>query len=76
LFSYYDKLAIALANANMYAEQSSGAFRRCSDTCEPGMDAGFIEALKKHSVKIQTASDAHCPEDVGFYIKEMEKMLI
>ena len=46
LYGHYDKLAAALAKSNMYAEQSSGAYRRCHDTCEPGMNADLIRALK------------------------------
>jgi histidinol phosphatase-like PHP family hydrolase len=37
--------------------------------------ADLINTMKKHGVQIQTASDAHCPEDVGLYIKEMETIL-
>ncbi len=75
LFDYYNELAAALAKSNMYAEQSSGSFRRCPDTSELGMNAELIKALKNHGVKIQTASDAHCPEDVGLYIRELEARL-
>lgn len=75
LLPHYDRLADALVKSKMYAEQSSGAYRRCSDTCELGMDEGLIRALKKHGAKIQTASDAHNPEDVGICVKEMEKLL-
>lgn len=75
LFDYYDKLSTALAKNNMYAEQSSGSYRRCLDTSELGMNADLIKSLKKQNVKIQTASDAHCPEDVGLFIRELEKKL-
>ena len=71
----YDRLAAVLGKSEMYAEQSSGAFRRCPVTCGPGMDTGLIAALKRRGVKIQTASDAHSPEEVGYYIKEMSEML-
>lgn len=75
LNGYYDRLASALAKNNLYAEQSSGVHRRCPETAELGMAAGLIKSLKAHSVKIQTASDAHCPEDVGMYIAELERIL-
>ena len=75
LLPYYDRLAAALSKAGMYAEQNGGAYRRCPDTCELGMDAGLIKALKRNGVKIQTASDAHQPEDTGLYIKEMRDIL-
>ena len=75
LLNHYDKLAVALCKRKMYAEQSGGAYRRCSDTCELGINADLIKALKKHGLKIQTASDAHQPEDVGLYIKELGKLI-
>jgi len=69
----YDKLAAALAKNNMYTEQNGGAHRRCPATCEPGMDKGLLAAMLRHNVKIQTASDAHCPEDVGLLLNEREE---
>lgn len=75
LNDYYDRLAAVLANNNMYVEQSSGSFRRCPDISDFGMDVELIKAIKKHEVKIKTASDAHCPEDVGLYVKELEAQL-
>jgi hypothetical protein len=72
LDEYYDALAAALAKNDMYAEQSGGIYCRCPDTAELGMDAGLISALQNHEVKIQTASDAHSPEDVGKYVRELE----
>lgn len=58
----------------MYAEQNGGAGRR-SDFCGPGMDKGLIAALKKQGVRILTASDAHCPEDVGIDIAGLEELI-
>lgn len=75
LAEYYDRLVSALAKNNMYAEQNSGAYRRCPETAEFGMAAGLIKSLKSHNVKIQTASDAHCPEDVGLQLVELQKIL-
>jgi histidinol-phosphatase (PHP family) len=75
LLNYYDKLAAELEKNNMYAEQSGGAHRRCPNTAELGMDNNMLKAMKKHSVNIKTASDAHRPEDVGLYIAELEKIL-
>ncbi len=74
LFDEYDSLAAALAKSNMYAEQSSGAFRRCPDTAGLGMDKELIRALKRHGVQILTASDAHCPKDVGLDIAELTEL--
>ena len=71
LTPFYDSLAKALASADMYADQNSGAHRRCPDTAELGMSAELIRTLKKYNVPIITSSDAHCPEDVGDKIEEM-----
>jgi len=75
LYGQYKKLAAALAKNEMYAEQSSGAHRRTNGACELGMNADLLQAMKKHGVKIYTASDAHCPEDVGSFIKEAGDLL-
>ena len=60
---YYDRLASALAEADMYAEQNSGISRRTG--AEAGMAPGLLSAMKRHGVKLVYASDAHRPEDVG-----------
>jgi len=59
----------------MYADQNSGAHRRCPDTASLGMDPELIRILKEHHVPILTSSDAHCPEDVGDRIKEMTELI-
>jgi len=69
----YEKLAEALAESGMYADQNSGAARRCPDTAPLGMEPELIRILKKRQVKIITSSDAHCPEDVGYKIRELEE---
>ena len=63
LTAHYERLAAALAESGMYAEQNSGVSRRSSAEC--GMNREFVEILKKHGVRILTASDAHYPDDVG-----------
>ena len=73
LTEYYEALAKALAESGMYADQNSGAFRRCPDTATLGMDPELISILKKHNVPIITSSDAHCPEDVGYMIEELNE---
>lgn len=75
LLDAYDRLAAALAKNRMYAEQSSRGYQRFPATCELGLNEDFISALKRHGVRIQTASDAHCPEDVGLYVRELEEKL-
>jgi histidinol-phosphatase (PHP family) len=75
LTDYYEKLAEALARNGMYADENSGAHRRCPDTASLGMEPELIRILKKHDVPIITSSDAHCPEDVGDKIKEMVELI-
>lgn len=73
LTEYYNSLAVELSKSKMYAEQNSGISRRTN--AELGMSADMIKALKENKVKIITASDAHCPEDVGYMINQMEENL-
>lgn len=75
LDNYYDTIAVELAKNNMYAEQNSGAYRRCPETAELGMNTDMIKAMKKNKLKMLTASDAHRSEDVGINIVELEKKL-
>lgn len=75
LHNYYEELAKSLAKSDMYAEQNGGAYRRCPECTELGMNEGLIMALKSHGVRIQTASDAHSPEDVGTDIYKLEKIV-
>jgi len=73
---YYEELAKALKKSNMYADQNSGAHRRCPDTASLGMDTELIRILMTHHVPIVTSSDAHTPEDVGDKIREMQEALL
>ena len=73
LLPYYNKLAKELSENHMYAEQSSGIHRRTG--AEIGMNSDMLYAMKQHNVQIVTASDAHCPEDVGLYLKEAEDIV-
>ena len=74
LIPYYEKLANVLAKNKMYTEQSSGAHRRTGT--EIGMNTDMIKAMKQHGVQIITASDAHCPDDVGLLLIEAESKLL
>lgn len=71
LTEYYESLAKELSNSGMYADQNSGAARRCPDTASLGMDTELLRILKKYNVQIIASSDAHCPEDVGYKIMEL-----
>ena len=75
LDDYYERLAAELAKSGMYADENSGVARRCAGTATLGMNAELLQALKRHGVRIITSSDAHCPEDVGDRIREMEALL-
>ena len=75
LDDYYERLAAELAKSGMYADENSGVARRCAGTATLGMNADLLRALKRHGVRIITSSDAHCPEDVGDRIREMEGLL-
>ena len=35
----------------------------------------ITQILKKNQVRIITSSDAHCPEDVGYKIKELNEYI-
>lgn len=75
LSDYYIRLAKALAKNNMYAEENSGVYRRCVDTATLGMDRKMLSIMKENNVTILTVSDAHCPEDIGYKIKEMNAFI-
>lgn len=76
LSDYYESLAKELSKSNMYADQNSGVERRCPDTASLGMDGELLRALKRNKVKIITSSDAHCPEDVGYKIRELNGLIV
>lgn len=76
LTEYYEEMAQALSARHMYAEQSSGISRRCPDTAGLGMDIDMLKRMKKYHVKIITVSDAHCPEDVGSKILELNRLIM
>lgn len=75
LSEYYGSLAEELSKSNMYADQNSGAYRRCPETASLGMEEELLEILKKNHVEIITSSDAHCLEDVGYKIKELNSLM-
>ena len=71
LTSNYILLADALNGHNMYAEQSGGLALNYGYP-EMGMNKTMLNIFKNKNVKIQFASDAHKPEDVGKNILEMQ----
>lgn len=76
LTEFYECLARELSAGGMYADQNSGAARRYPETASFGIDPEFLRILKQHHVKIITSSDAHCPEDVGYKIKELNDCIL
>lgn len=76
LSGYYESLAKELSKSNMYAEQNSGVYRRCPETASLGMNEELLRILKKNNVGIITSSDAHCPEDVGYKIRELNSLIV
>lgn len=57
----------------MYAEQSAGLHLNYGCR-EFGMNKEMYDIFKSKNVKMHTASDAHKPEDVGKYIKELNEI--
>lgn len=75
LSGYYESIAKELSKSNMYADQNSGAARRCPETASLGMNEELLQILEKYGVEIITSSDAHCPEDVGYKIRELNSLV-
>lgn len=68
----YDALAIALNKHRMKAENNTGIHYRYHHE-DIGDNEQLLETLKKHGVKMITASDAHKPSDVGTDIDIIER---
>ena len=66
----YEHLAQLAKQHNVYMESNTGIYYRYHHE-DLGTNKEFIKALKMHGVKIITASDAHQPQHVGMYIKEL-----
>lgn len=70
----YLQLAQALCTKSMYIEESSGLAINYGDK-QLGMNTDMLECMVKYNVPVLTASDAHLPQNVGLYIKEMNERL-
>lgn len=70
----YLQLAQALRKNSMYIEESSGLAINYGDK-QLGMNADMLECMVEYNVPILTASDAHSPQNVGLYIKEMNDLI-
>ena len=58
----------------MYIEENSGLTINYGDK-QLGMVPNMLECMVKCNVPILTASDAHLPQNVGLYIKEMNDLI-
>ncbi len=74
LTDIYVKLAQELNSSDMYVELSSGLAVNYGIE-RIGMDKNMLSVMKSQNVKIKTASDAHKPENLGRYIKEMQHLI-
>lgn len=70
----YERLAKLAKEHNVYMETNTGCFYRYQHP-DLGTNAEFMAVLKKYDVNIMTASDAHRPEHVGMYIREINEQL-
>jgi histidinol-phosphatase (PHP family) len=75
LSQIYSKIADLLNENHMFAEQSAGLYINYGFD-EFGMNHKMLEIFRSKGVKLLTVSDAHKPEDVGRYIREMNRLLI
>lgn len=67
---YYDKLA-KLANIhNVKIENNTGCYYRYNHK-DKGLNEKVLKVFKDNNCKMITVSDAHRPEDVGNYIKDI-----
>ncbi len=72
--SLYREVAKKLKNARMKAEFNTGLNYRYGHK-DLGINKELLEELKNFNVDLITASDAHCPEDVGTLIKEATEII-
>lgn len=66
----YHKLADLLNEHHVKAENNTGCYYRY-DHKDMGLSDELLDILLEHNVEMITASDAHKPEHVGSYIKEV-----
>lgn len=70
----YETVALCASQYDVKMEFSSGLFINYGHE-ELGLNRELLGVLKKHGVRLVTASDAHRPEDVGKGIGEAELIL-
>ena len=65
----YEEIIDIAKKTNIQFEQSCGLYNNyCHQKI--GIEINYLKKLKANKIRIITASDAHCPEDVGKNIKK------
>jgi histidinol-phosphatase (PHP family) len=75
LSKVYETIAELLCRQRMYAEQSGGLHLNYGKDRELGMNARMLGIFINKGVTILTASDAHCPENVGANIADLQRII-
>ena len=70
---YYKRLAAALAQADVCRAKQWNFPQAWSAA---GMEPPLLQEMKRIGVRIQTASDAHHPSEVGLGIQEAEALVL
>lgn len=73
LIPTYERIAKLAKEHDVYMETNTGAHYRYRHK-DIGTNDEFMQVMKRYGVKIMTASDAHKPDHVGSYIKEVTEM--
>jgi Histidinol phosphatase and related hydrolases of the PHP family len=60
----YDEIINEAKTSGITFEQSCGLYNNYGHTTI-GLESTYLKKLKENNIKLITASDAHCPEDVG-----------
>ncbi len=70
----YDEVICEAKKTGIKFEQSCGLFNNYGHG-KIGLEDSFLKKLKENKIELITASDAHCPEDVGKNIKEAAALI-
>jgi len=68
----YEEIINIAKKTNIQFEQSCGLYNNYSHQ-KIGLEENYLKKLKENKMRIITASDAHCPEDLG---KNIDKALL
>lgn len=74
LDTQYRSLAVALRSNSMYAENNVGINLNYGYTREIGLNSALLAILQEYEVPILSASDAHSPQDIGSFLKDLACM--